>query len=130
MGSVRRVPAPPLLLLDPDDDVMVATVDLPAGAPVTGEVISSAPIPTGHKVAVRAVGAGQPVRKVGLVIGWAGAPIAAGDHVHAHNLTTKGTLPPAATRAVRPRVEPRPRGARSGATCGPMVASAPATTSS
>ena len=96
------MPAPPLLLLDPDDDVMVATVDLPAGAPVTGEVISSAPIPTGHKVAVRAVGAGQPVRKVGLVIGWAGAPIAAGDHVHAHNLTMKGTLPPAATRRSGP----------------------------
>ena len=52
-------------------------------------------IPTGHKVAVRAIDAGQPVRKVGLVIGWAAAPIAAGDHVHDHNLTTKGTLPPA-----------------------------------
>ena len=90
------MPASPLLLLDPDDDVMVATVELPRGAPVAGDVVSRAPIPTGHKVAVRPIAAGQPVRKVGLVIGWAAAPIAAGDHVHDHNLTTKGDLPPAA----------------------------------
>jgi altronate hydrolase len=102
MGSVRRVPSSPLLLLDPEDDVMVATVDVPAGAAVVGDVVSRAPIPTGHKVAVRAIDAGQPVRKVGLVIGWAAAPIVAGEHLHDHNLTTKGTLPPAVARPSGP----------------------------
>jgi len=92
---LSRSDASPLLLLDPADDVMVATVDLPVGTPIVGGVTSRAAIPTGHKVAVRAIDAGQPVRKVGLVIGWASVPVAPGDHVHDHNLTTKGTLPPA-----------------------------------
>ena len=75
---------------------MVATVDLSAGAPVADGVVTRVAIPAGHKVAVRAIDRGQPVRKVGLVIGWASASIAAGDHVHDHNLTTEGTLPLAA----------------------------------
>jgi altronate hydrolase len=66
-------PADDRLLLHPDDDVAVAVTELPG-------------VPRGHKVAVRDVAAGTPVRKYGQVIGVATAPIAAGDHVHTHNL--------------------------------------------
>jgi altronate hydrolase len=65
-------PARPLLL-HPGDDVAVAVVELPG-------------VPRGHKVAVRDIPAGTAVRKYGQVIGVATAPIAAGEHVHTHNL--------------------------------------------
>ena len=41
----------------------------------------------GHKLAVRALAAGEPVRKYGQFIGHALVPISPGDHVHTHNLT-------------------------------------------
>jgi altronate hydrolase len=43
-------------------------------------------LPRGHKVALRDIAEGAPVRKYGQVIGAATAPIAAGDHIHVHNL--------------------------------------------
>lgn len=43
-------------------------------------------VPQGHKLAVRPVAAGSPVRKYGQVIGVATTDIAAGEHVHVHNL--------------------------------------------
>jgi altronate hydrolase len=61
------------LLLQPDDDVAVALRDLPG-------------VPRGHKVAVHDLASGAPIRKYGQLIGVATAPIAAGDHVHTHNL--------------------------------------------
>src|SRR3546814_14975937 len=42
-------------------------------------------IPTGHKVATRAIAEGAPVVKYDQVIGFATQAIAAGDHVHVHN---------------------------------------------
>lgn len=42
----------------------------------------------GHKYALAAIPAGQPVIKYGLPIGRAAAAIAAGEHVHTHNLVT------------------------------------------
>src|SRR5204862_141878 len=43
----------------------------------------------GHKVAVHAIPDGSSVRKYGQVIGFAKGNIAAGDHVHTHNLEMK-----------------------------------------
>lgn len=40
----------------------------------------------GHKIAIRDFAAGETVRKYGQVIGIALAPIAAGEHIHTHNL--------------------------------------------
>ncbi len=44
------------------------------------------PIPSGHKVALREIGAGEPVRRYGQVIGLASQTILPGEHVHIHNL--------------------------------------------
>jgi hypothetical protein len=44
-------------------------------------------VPRGHKLAVRSVQSGEPVRKYGQVIGYAATDIDPGDHVHTHNLT-------------------------------------------
>ena len=43
-------------------------------------------IPRGHKVALRAIGAGEAVRKYGQIIGVAQQAIAPGEHIHVHNL--------------------------------------------
>ena len=46
------------------------------------------PIPRGHKVAVRAISSGEPVVKYGSPIGVATVDIAAGTHVHTHNVSS------------------------------------------
>lgn len=75
-----------LLRLHPDDDVAVVLTDLAAGASVDGLVLRD-PIAAGHKVAVRPVAKGAPVRRYGQVIGVAAVDVAPGDRVHTHNLT-------------------------------------------
>jgi altronate dehydratase len=45
-------------------------------------------IPVGHKIALRAIAAGEPVIKYGSPIGLATADIAPGAHVHTHNLSS------------------------------------------
>ncbi len=48
-------------------------------------------LPLGHKLARRAIAAGEKVVKYGAPIGSATAPIAAGEHVHIHNLASDYT---------------------------------------
>ncbi len=74
-------------LVEDSDDVGVALRDLEPGEAVNG-VIVRAPVPRGHKLAVRAVVEGAQVRKYGWPIGVARTDIAPGDHVHTHNLVT------------------------------------------
>lgn len=73
--------------LNPADDVVIARVQIPEGTLVPREnVRAAARIPAGHKLAVRAVAAGAPVRRYNQIIGVASRDIAPGDHVHVHNL--------------------------------------------
>jgi altronate hydrolase len=82
-----------VLCLHPDDDVAIARVDLQPGAALTDPAVGLAvrqPIPTGHKVALQAIAAGQPVRRYGQIIGLAKAAILPGEWVHTHNLGVAG----------------------------------------
>jgi len=82
-----------ILRLHPDDDVAVARVDLQPGTPLTdppGDLTVQQPIPAGHKVALRAVAAGRPVRRYGQIIGLATQGILPGEWVHTHNLGVAG----------------------------------------
>lgn len=77
------------VLLSPSDAVAVAKVPLvPRTVLITsdGEVRVSQMIPSGHKVALREILKGQPVRKYGQIIGFATQDIQAGQHVHSQNL--------------------------------------------
>ena len=79
----------PALRLHPDDDVAIALVPLSANRriDVAGQALRmSANVAAGHKLALRGIETGQPLRRYGQVIGFATRPIAAGDHVHTHNL--------------------------------------------
>jgi altronate dehydratase small subunit len=79
----------PLLRLAETDPVAVATRDIEAGETVTvgGVTVTiAARVPLGHKVALRAIAAGERVQKYQVPIGSATAAIAPGELVHTHNL--------------------------------------------
>jgi altronate hydrolase len=77
------------LILHPDDDVVVAKAPVSAGAVLElgpERIDVQCDIRPGHKIARRPRAAGEAVRRYGQVIGFATQPIAAGEHVHTHNL--------------------------------------------
>ena len=76
---------PPIIRLHPEDSVVIARATLLPGAPVGDNVLATQRIPAGHKVAVRAIADGEPIRRYGQIIGFASAAIAPGEHVHVHN---------------------------------------------
>jgi len=75
----------PFIRLHPNDDVLIARTQL-VGGTTAGNVVVKGLIPAGHKVATRAIAAGEPVRRYNQIIGFATRTIAPGEHVHTHNL--------------------------------------------
>jgi len=76
-----------VIRLHASDNVVIAAQRVPSGSAVASENVTSVEaIPSGHKLATCFIGAGQPVLKYGQVIGSATQDIAAGAHVHVHNL--------------------------------------------
>lgn len=85
---------PRLLLLHPDDTVLVARRRIAAGETVTVEGVAAtlaADLPIGHKLARRAAAPGEKVLKHGAPIGRASRPISVGEPVHTHNLVSDYT---------------------------------------
>jgi altronate hydrolase len=76
-----------VIQLNRSDDVVIACQDVPAGTVLDeyGLTVRDA-VPAGHKIALRSITSGQPVRRYDQIIGFASEPIAAGQHVHVHNL--------------------------------------------
>jgi hypothetical protein len=88
-GTDRR-----LLLLHADDNVLVVRAPIAAGESVligNQSVTLARAMPLGHKLARRAIAVGEKVRKYGAPIGTATIAIAAGEHVHVHNLASDYT---------------------------------------
>ena len=79
--------------MHPTDTEAKCLPDLAAGEAIGVQVTSKAlqirvlePIALCHKIALEALDRGQSARKYGEVIGSIYQPIAAGGHVHVHNL--------------------------------------------
>jgi altronate hydrolase len=73
--------------LHSDDDVVIARAQLVGGTTLLDEKVTVAGlVPPGHKVAVRAIRKGEPVRRYNQIIGFASRDIGSGEHVHLHNL--------------------------------------------
>jgi altronate dehydratase len=98
----------PVLVISDRDNVATAlqplqpglTLDLAGGALAVREAV-----PSGHKIALRTIRAGEAVIKYGSPIGLATAEIAPGSHVHTHNVAStrgRGDLD-------APEKEPQPR---------------------
>jgi hypothetical protein len=80
---------PPLLLLHPDDNIVVARRDIAQGehVEIDGQsFIIPAAIELGHKLARRALTPDTRVLKYGAPIGSMKTAVARGEHVHLHNL--------------------------------------------
>jgi hypothetical protein len=80
---------PKLLLLDPTDNVLVAIQTLEAGDTLTvaGQRVNvPAQLTLGHKLAARAIRAGEKILKYRVPIGSATQDIAVGEHIHLHNM--------------------------------------------
>ena len=75
----------PFIRLHPADDVLIARSQLLGGAVVDGITVRGI-IPPGHKIATRAIAAGEPVRRYNQIIGFASRAIAPGEHIHTQNL--------------------------------------------
>jgi altronate dehydratase large subunit len=111
-----------VLLMHPDDNVLFAVVDLPAGYVTTvggDELTLPAAVLSGHKFARRDLAPCEIVVKYGQPIGRATAAIARGEHVHIHNveslrgrgdLAAPAVLPLGQASASRPA--PQPAGLR------------------
>ena len=77
---------PAVIRIHPADDVVIARRQLIGGTWLDAEGVTVIGlVPPGHKVAVRAIAQGAPVRRYNQIIGMATQPIAAGQHVHSHN---------------------------------------------
>lgn len=78
--------------INPADNVIVALEPLATGTvvsvPGAGEVTATEDIPQDHKMAVRAIAAGDNVIKHGLPIGHVTCDVQAGSWLHTHNVKT------------------------------------------
>jgi hypothetical protein len=84
--------ANPVIVISHADNVATALEALEPGRVIQHDgtaVTVREPIPRGHKLAVRAVAAGDAVVKYGSSIGIATAAIEPGAHVHTHNLSSE-----------------------------------------
>jgi altronate hydrolase len=87
MSELIADPAQPYIRIHPADDVVIAREQLVGGTVLASlGVTVSGLIPPGHKLAVRAIKAGAPVRRYNQIIGIARTAIAPGQHMHTHNL--------------------------------------------
>lgn len=84
-----------LIIVDLKDNVATAVADIIegtvlklGGAESTASLTALQTIPSGHKIALVDMDIGNEVTKYGAVIGVATARIAAGDHVHVHNIAS------------------------------------------
>jgi altronate dehydratase len=90
----------PAIVISAEDNVATALEALEVGQTIQagGATVQVAEaIPRGHKIALLAIRAGTVIMKYGSPIGHASSDIAAGAHVHIHNVSSdrgRGDLAP------------------------------------
>ena len=85
---------PRLIRLAAPDNVLLLATSIPAGTALMvegAEIVLEADLTLGHKLAARAISAGETIRKYDFPIGVATKDIALGAHVHVHNVESAYT---------------------------------------
>ena len=83
--SEKRVIGP-VIRLHPNDNVVVARVDVAIGTSVPSENLSvRSQVPAGYKIASKKITAGEPILKYNVIVGFANTDIEPGSMVHSHN---------------------------------------------
>ncbi len=76
----------PIIRLHPNDNIVVARIDVAIGTPVPSENISiRSQVPAGYKIAAKKITAGEPILKYNVIVGFANTDIEPGAMVHSHN---------------------------------------------
>ena len=76
----------PIIRLHPNDNIVVARMDVAIGTPVPSENISiRSQVPAGYKIAAKKIAAGEPILKYNVIVGFANTDIEPGAMVHSHN---------------------------------------------
>ena len=82
-----------VLQLKPGDEVAIALRDIVAGQALAPfDLRAAGEIPFGHKVALRPLGKGEIIHRLGQPIGLATRPISVGSHVHLHNMGFEASM--------------------------------------
>ncbi len=78
--------AGPIIRLHPNDNIVVARVDVGIGTEVPSEHFTSrSQVPAGYKIASKKILKGEPILKYNVTVGFANTDIEAGTMVHSHN---------------------------------------------
>jgi altronate hydrolase len=96
-----------LLRLHPHDSIAISTDSIVAGTAIDG-LRALNDIPSGHKIATRAIASGETILKYGRIIGVATRKIAEGEHVHSHNLSIGSNEDRTAAKQVEQSESPVP----------------------
>jgi altronate hydrolase len=83
----------PVIRLHPNDNVVVARIDVPIGMAFDTEagerITSKAQVTAGYKIATKKIPKGQPILKYNVTVGFAHVDIEPGTMVHSHNTEFK-----------------------------------------
>nr|WP_143321434.1 galactarate dehydratase [Clostridium sp. HBUAS56010] len=77
---------PLFIQVKPQDNVGIAIHDLEGGTEIVSGVFTLSPIPQSHKIALCEIKKGEPIRRYGVVLGYAKEDIKAGAWVNEHML--------------------------------------------
>ncbi|WP_242609745.1 UxaA family hydrolase, partial [Achromobacter xylosoxidans] len=82
--SFAPAPAPVLIRIHPQDNVAIVANDggLPAGTALPDGLVLAEAVPQGHKVALRDLEPGEPVRRYDVVVGYAARHLPRGSWVN------------------------------------------------
>ncbi len=76
----------PVIRLHPQDNIVVARLDVPIGTEVPAENFASrSQTPAGYKIAARRIAKGEAILKYNTTVGFASTDIEPGSMVHSHN---------------------------------------------
>jgi altronate hydrolase len=84
--------APSAILIAPEDNVAVVLRDFREGETVSvgnRSILCRSAVPSGHKVALEPIAAGGSIVKCAVPVGISRRAIAAGEHVHIHNVASR-----------------------------------------
>ena len=83
---LEKPAAGPVIRLHDADNVVIARANVEIGAPLGDSLTCRSQVPSGHKIAARAIKKGEPILKYNVTIGFAATDIAPGTFVHSHNM--------------------------------------------
>ena len=83
---LEKPAAGPVIRLHEADNVVIARSNVEIGTKLGDGLTCRSQVPSGHKIATRAIKKGEPILKYNVTIGFAATDIAPGTFVHSHNM--------------------------------------------